>query len=795
MKKLLSLLSVTAVFTVALLSQATAFAFDKDMLIDDAIFNNKNTMTAGQIDAFLNSFPNSCISTNNGFSSPEPIGYNPVDKFIYGANVSAGRVIYAASQAYDLNPQVLLATLQKEQSLVNGNAGCHPDIPSPGTFQCNLYGSGNMECVKACQHGGGCTYIAAGYDCPGNCAKRSVGFSPQVIKAAWMLKFSQQRSLGNINWAIVKGNWDNSDDPQSCYSGPMTEGNHQVCPSGSTIAYDGYFSIDGNTKNVYMGSGATAALYRYTPFTHGNQLFVNIFENWFGSTSQSILFKVAGSGTYYLEWHEQYYPIPSSEILKAYGLASIAPRTVSDFPSGKTKGPLLERAAKFGSSPQVYVIDGGKRHATNASTLARHGFSGWGTYEASLYNMLGAGDDLAPVVRMPNGAIYLIENNKKRAFPDWETYSNLSGPNAQGNAQIYSKQVLTNMTKSYINNKADGAPMLLDGKFLAVKDNPAIYLYDNGKKQVFNTTTFAMWGAKTDYRFSTGEINQIPTGDEAPLLISSGGKEYVVNKGRRKEFDAATLAAWGLNENAFTSVTDRAFTRLGSDSKVTRLVEAVHHPGVFYVKSGVSHGIPSLQDFSRLGFSWSDVSTLSRQAVKLLPRGADLYAPGSLIRLPNGAVYVIDDGFVAHGVTSGESFARFGFSWSKVTNVSSGALAGYTADSLLHLLKNKDSDAFYVVQDGKKHLVSTAAFSSGQFDFTDDAFTTAHPNVLRGITTGKPLTRFLRAHGKPTVYFMENGKRRPFSTEAAFFAKGGTWSQVVEVSEKFLQEFPRGSKL
>ena len=116
------------IITLAALSifsgSAHAATFNQSEIIDNATFDNANSMTAAQIDSFLNGFSNSCISTRNGFSAPDPTGYNPTAGFLYGGNVSAGQVIHDAAQAYGINPQVLLATLEKEQSLVTGDAGC-----------------------------------------------------------------------------------------------------------------------------------------------------------------------------------------------------------------------------------------------------------------------------------------------------------------------------------------------------------------------------------------------------------------------------------------------------------------------------------------------------------------------------------------------------------------------------------------------------------------------------------------------------------------------------------------------
>ncbi len=283
MKKLVLLLVVGFLSISGALSMAVPVyaEFDKNMLMSDSVFSSSDSMNASQVDAFLNSYPSSCISTNNHFEAIQPTGYSPSDGYKYGSYVSAGNVIYSAAQAYDLNPRILIVTLQKEQTLVTGGAGCSVlrytgamgyGCPDGGTTH-------NYSGLKLYKKNGTVVTSVSG-TCVNSSSK--AGFSQQVIHAAWLLKFGEQRSLGNINWAIIKGDWDNSDDPESCYSGPMTVGTWQVCPSGPTTFYDGYTTID--SSSTRMGSGATAALYWYTPHFHGNEVFVDTYEEWFGST-------------------------------------------------------------------------------------------------------------------------------------------------------------------------------------------------------------------------------------------------------------------------------------------------------------------------------------------------------------------------------------------------------------------------------------------------------------------------------------------------------------------------------
>jgi hypothetical protein len=271
MKRLIAWLNIyvvtlTMVIAGAFMPHASA-AFNQNLIMDDTVFSDTNSMSAASIDSWLNAnFPSSCISTHNGFYSPDPTGYTPSLGFTYGGNVSAGRVISDSAKAYGLNPQVILATLQKESSVVSGDASYH------------------------------CAYIntAMGYGCPdsGSCPTDPAtmsGFSKQVIHAAWLMKFGEQRSLGNTGWDVqytnypqVGDRWDNSDDPPTCYGGPMTQGNLSRGCSQPATFYDGYTTID-NTA-VHMDTGATATLYWYTPHFHGNQLFYNNFTAWFGGT-------------------------------------------------------------------------------------------------------------------------------------------------------------------------------------------------------------------------------------------------------------------------------------------------------------------------------------------------------------------------------------------------------------------------------------------------------------------------------------------------------------------------------
>lgn len=426
---------------VSLISPGVAMAgFNKNLLITDSVFNKDTSMTASQIDAFLNSFPSSCISTKNKFTAIEPTGYNPTDGFKYGSAVSAGKIIYNAAQAYDLNPQVLLATLQKEQSLVSGTAGCSKlryvgamGYGCPDGGKTYNYSSGNfyyINGVKVTSVNGTCVNT-----------KDKAGFTQQVIRGAWLLKFGQQRSLGNVNWAIVRGSWNNSDDPDMCYGGPMTKGTFKRCKNGSSVIYDGYTTIDGGS--VFMGSGATAALYWYTPHLHGNQSFVSIYEGWFGSTQgladvahpDGALVKMPNSAAIFQIKGSQLRLFSEPQVLYSYGYSSANAKQATDPDLALSTGaimPFREGTLLKGSAATIYIVD------DQSGTLVKRPISSWNVFVGLGYNKgskvrVVNDSSLPPTTGSPvssataahpdgtlikiGDTVYLIEGGTKRPIP------------------------------------------------------------------------------------------------------------------------------------------------------------------------------------------------------------------------------------------------------------------------------------------------------------------------------------------------------------------------------------------
>lgn len=219
-----------------------AYAYNPSDLISDGIFTNSSTMNATAIQNFLNK-ENSGLKGYSATESCSPAKPVQPYRFTYyphcGKKESAATIIYDAGKAYGINPQAIMATLQKEQSLIT--------TPHPTSSQINC---------------------AMGY----NRCSSFVGFFVQVDNATWQFRTDIELMSGRNWWGYTPSSY--------------------PCNSASSLYSTGLYP--GRTVRFYNSSitltladSATAALYCYTPeagFSGGNYNFVQAFEQWFGST-------------------------------------------------------------------------------------------------------------------------------------------------------------------------------------------------------------------------------------------------------------------------------------------------------------------------------------------------------------------------------------------------------------------------------------------------------------------------------------------------------------------------------
>lgn len=242
--------STTAGAATTAIRPATLDGWNAGNIISDAVFTDKSTMSAQQIQDFFNAKVPSCQSGYTCLKDFRVTSQNrPADAYCSGysgtANESAASIIYRVSQSCNINPRVLIVMLQKEQGLVTHT------WPSGWRYD-----------------------SALGQGCPDDapCDPSYVGFFQQIYGAARQMQIYMEGRW--FTWYQPGNTWNVLYNPnQGCGSGP-----------------------------VYIANKATAALYYYTPYqpnaaalragygegdscsAYGNRNFYNYFTDWFGST-------------------------------------------------------------------------------------------------------------------------------------------------------------------------------------------------------------------------------------------------------------------------------------------------------------------------------------------------------------------------------------------------------------------------------------------------------------------------------------------------------------------------------
>lgn len=784
-----------------LVDASTVTSFNSNNIISDAIFSNTNSMTANQIDIWLNNNfgSTSCISTDHGFSAPDPIGYSPTNGFTYGSNVSAGQVIFDAAQAYQINPQVLLTTTEKEQSLVSGANGCGGlqytgamgyGCPDGGTTYSwtgvDLYTIGSPYSAGQSPPAGGTTYTSVYGTCVNS--YKEAGFSQQVIHAAWLLAFGQQRSQGNINWAIINGNWDNSDDPQTCYYGPMTQGTWQICPNGPSVYYSGVTVIDGVATQI--DNGATAALYWYTPHFSGNQNFDNIFQNWFGPTIGTKILAETGNPTFYLYSAGEKIPIPSQAIYNAYGFQNIATTlTSSTYLNSLPTAAPLSNLSQY-SDGTLQFVDNGTRYSVTSTSCAEWGLScsNTSTIDTIDNDMFGTTTWLGYLqpLMYNNGIIYKMDNGMKDPFLNMAAIS-------QNNYTFNQISAISNL-----NANQPLGPLIPSNNTAMRLNNGNIIYYTNGQIiGVSNTNLLYEWGLINNYYPS---VPQSLWDTQPPTLSSVLSNNYI-------EYGTTKILTDNGNKLNVSSDYNNWPTAPNADPYMGTLLNNLNlinvSPGscfqssngnIFTVQGGVLRSIRLIADLYILGCQPSSLISVNNTSLSQIPVGPDMLTQNRLFQvIGSPEIYMVTGPDSSVAVPSYDYIAAFGQTSTDIAQVSSTTLNYYApSGSISSLAGNYSTGTYFLYSPSNvKYYFSSGVFAA--WGINKQSVPT-YANIIGSNNIPEPATQFARTPSG-SIYYGSGGSAHLINSYSTFLSLGGTTANTMNVLNDFIANVPVGTSI
>ena len=266
-------------------TQEASAAYRAGNLTDNAVFLDANSMNQGQIQGFLNSMEGQIASKTFSMNC-DLAGQQAKQIYVSigapcGGTATSAQIIYYAAQVYGISPKVIIATIQKEQSLITAK--------NPTQRQ---YGQ------------------VMGYSCPtsGECDGNS-NFLWQVDNGTWALRYHYERARGNNTW------WNNGSWGGSGCGGDTKYRKPNAYPGQNVRFYD---EGDRHYATVFIENAATSSFYCYTPhvfnnfpgciaawgvpYTNwrptigntgncysGSYNYVTAFESWFGSVHANVI--------------------------------------------------------------------------------------------------------------------------------------------------------------------------------------------------------------------------------------------------------------------------------------------------------------------------------------------------------------------------------------------------------------------------------------------------------------------------------------------------------------------------
>ncbi|MFH1173351.1 MAG: hypothetical protein V1692_02380, partial [bacterium] len=381
-----------------------------------------------------------------------------------GITQYAAEIIYRAAQDYQINPKVLLVTLQKEQSLI----------------ECDSYTEDRLD-------------WAMGYAVCDDCSKddpliqKFKGFGKQVDRAAWRLNYYAENPE-QFNYRVGKSH-----------------------------------IIDGQT--VIPVNQATASLYNYTPHLHGNSNFRKIWDRWFSrSYPDGTLIRVKAvdkqkSTIWVIQQGTRREITSMSVLLSRFDINNLIDVNATDLDQYPEGVPIKYSNYSLLKSPKgtVYLlVNDTLRGFASAEVFKTMGYQ-WDEVEDISWEDLANYQEGQPLTMnsvyplgsllqdKTTGGVYYVADGLKH--PIWS--KELMDVN-------YSKRKITPVTPAELDKYTTAEPVMFpDGELIKSPGDPKVYVISNGQKRpIANEFTFIALGYKWQ--------NIITTTDKALALHQTG---------------------------------------------------------------------------------------------------------------------------------------------------------------------------------------------------------------------------------------------------------------------------------
>lgn len=592
----------------------SAQEFDPNLLISDERFADTETLGGVEgIQKFLESKGSVLSNTAPDFlvKLREPGDSNlksrlPDPRPSLGRLRTAAELIFDAATSAGLNPQVVLATLQKEQSLIAGQFSSDRDLQQ----------ALDRSLGFGCPDEGGCSDILLGF------YHQLFGNFDAADSRYIGMPFSLMRSFRFEVSGVRVGRGPMVDAAGNAFG----NGNRvRTSRKGDTVTFENTQGPPHNaltTQTVTLANFATSALYRYTPHVYnGNFNFSKFFVAWFKYPNGTLV-QTAGDAKIYVLDNGLKRPISSFVInqrgLNAGNVIALSAIEFGEYPLGDVmvpdEGTLLKSPAG-----QIHIIENGTRKLLSSfvSVQRKLNLAGAALLPDEEITSYKDGGPALPaegtlVKSRDNPAVYMITQNQKRLL----------------SAFVFKQRglkfadVLTAEAPGELDTYPAGALMPpLDGTLIKAKEEPLVYAVGNGQLRPLTGFVFKLM----KYKFS--DVVAVPKTEIAgwevgkPLPPPSGllvkGKTspavYYTESGVRRPVSFAVFQAsrWSFKDVLTSTDGEIETIELGEDLRLPEraLVKTKENPAVYYVVEGILRPL-TLNAFQNRRLRFQDVVTM-----------------------------------------------------------------------------------------------------------------------------------------------------------------------------------------
>jgi hypothetical protein len=727
-------------------------------LISDTNFSDSSTMTAAEIQTFLQSKVPVCragyVCLKDWTDSSRSVPADAMCRAYSGVTGErASQIIFKVAQACSVNPRVLLVMLQKEQGLVTHT------WPSDWRYT-----------------------IAMGQGCPDTaaCDTRYYGFFNQVYGAAWQLKRYANPPGTNayFTWYAPGKTWSVRYHPNAaCGSSP-----------------------------VFIENQATANLYYYTPYqpnaaalsagygegdgcsAYGNRNFFNYFTDWFGSPTAeaATLVKTSSAATVWIATQGSRWALSDygeyADLSQVFGAARTVSEQYLNSLADRGAGSAVIRDSQSGS---MALVQSGMRWGLSSCAAVAI----WGgscanpiNVPGSFYRRIAEGPLVSSFARLPSS-------------PLWALFDPAGTLVLQGDpsALRMNAGVLPDAPKLSVRAAASlqlPAAVYAPGELLRTADDATVMMTD-GFGGLVPLSSFAVakdLGLRTDaVRWVDKSTIAAYARSGAPLtpLVTCGGVSLLPASGVVYPLTKPADTGW-----VATELSPHSCALLGAPASAIDVVLLKNRADatVYVAEAGVRRALGSWTELIALAGPNPRILTVEAETLASLPLKATAPPTGTLVKGSAPSVYIVD-GQQRLGLPSFALARELGLSTS-YTQLSDAALAALadTGTTASVWVRCSNSPTVYFAASGTLHAVrDVTAFSVTGIG---DAL------CSRLNKTGSAVDRVFVKGGSSTVYVASGGVFSPIGSWSRLLAEaGGTAPTILRIDDAMLRTLPMGPLL